>query len=177
MVIKSGNYGPQATGDRKQSKGKTLLEYWLDFKRQTEERRTRGTPEMPTGIAYLDRATDGLHRGELWTIAGKTGGGKTSMALQIACNIGWKGNKNVLFISLEMQGEEIVSRMFCNQKEYDNYRLKIGDYSQGFEEKEKDFLTFLSNIDFELVEYGYNFAEIIHIIKNYYTENRRPDLI
>ncbi|MES0334815.1 MAG: DnaB-like helicase C-terminal domain-containing protein [Candidatus Magnetobacterium sp. LHC-1] len=177
MANTTVNNQPKIIGARNDSKGKILQEYWIDFKRQVEERKLRGKPEMPTGISFIDAATDGIHRGELWTVAGRSGGGKTSLALQIACNIGYEGKKNVLFISLEMKGEEIVSRMFCNLKEYDNYRLKIGDHASDFEAKEKDFLSYLSEIDFELVEYGYNFKEIIHIIETHYGNQRSPDLI
>jgi len=155
--------------------GKTLSEYWHDFKQEIEARRTRGTPELPTGIDFIDDLTDGIHRGELWTIAGSSGGGKTSLALQIATNIA-RLKKRVLIVSLEMRGEALVGRIFCQLKDYDNQMLKKGDYSDGFMDKDKDFVALLTSLDMEIAEYGYNFEEIVHILENFYT-TEKPDMV
>lgn len=156
--------------------GKTLPEYWQNFKRQVDERRARGKPDMPTGFRWIDDITDGIGRGQLWIIAGTPGGGKTTLALNIAKNIA-DGNKSVLFISLEMTGEQLVARLFCDYADIAFPELRVGNYPVEFAEKEKSFLTFISSIDFELVERGYTFQEIEKIITSYYPGGKHPDLI
>jgi len=157
--------------------GKTLSEYWETAKNEYRKRAERGAPELPTGIAWIDELTDGLHRGELWTISAKSSFGKTSMALNIARNIADK-NKSVLFISLEMRGEELVSRLFCEMNRYDHQNLRKGFIVNvsDFQNKDKAFTDFLNAVDFEIVEQGYRFKDIEAIIASYY-EGGYPDLI
>lgn len=151
--------------------GRTIPEFWKDFKRLAKERAERGSPLMPTGIKFIDEATDGLVKGKIWTIAGRTGAGKTSLALQFSRNIADTGKK-VLFISLEMKGEELVSRMFCEMTRTQNHTLRAGINPQ----KDELFTSFLNTIDFEVVEYGFTYQEIEKAIRDYYPDNR-PDLI
>lgn len=155
--------------------GKTLVEFWQDAKHYYRERKLRGSPELSTGINFVDDLTDGLHKGEVWTIAGKSGGGKTSLALMIANNIA-KIGKRVLFISLEMKGEELISRLFCEMKDYDNNLLRIGEEVGDFANKDKDFTAFLKTSKMEIAEYGYTPQEIEKLITEYFPTTQ-PDLI
>lgn len=157
------------------TQGKSLPEYWGEFRRYTEERLKRGKPSMPTGIAWLDERTDGFHKGQLYTIAGKSGSGKTTLALQMASHLATY-DKAVLFVSLEMKGEDLVARMFCEKQGVDFNRLRVGDYPEGFDAKEKDFLNYLSHINFEIVEFGYTVESIIKIISSFYPDTS-PDLM
>ncbi|MEG0181634.1 MAG: DnaB-like helicase C-terminal domain-containing protein [Terrisporobacter sp.] len=61
------------------------------------------------GIPMLDDVIGGLYDGELTTIAAKSGGGKTALALQILRNV-ISQSKKVLFISGEMTDIQILFR-------------------------------------------------------------------
>jgi replicative DNA helicase len=74
-------------------------------------------PGTPTGLPNLDYAIQGgIKPSQLVVIAGSTGGGKTSLATQIALlSAQWAGREQtrgwVLFFSLEMSASELVIRM------------------------------------------------------------------
>lgn len=55
----------------------------------------------------------GVHRGELVTIAGPTGGGK-SLMLAMAALASLRNGKKVVFFSLEMPGTDIIRRLASN---------------------------------------------------------------
>ncbi|MBQ9013965.1 MAG: AAA family ATPase [Bacilli bacterium] len=61
------------------------------------------------GIKFLDDIIGGLFKGELTTIAARSGVGKTALALQIMLNC-INQNKKVLFISREMSKEQVFMR-------------------------------------------------------------------
>lgn len=77
--------------------------------------------KYPTGIRELDTLTGGLKGSEMTIIAGRPGTGKTTFALNIACNIARKSeispNKNVLYICLEMSTNQLVSKVLS----YESY--------------------------------------------------------
>lgn len=77
------------------------------------ERIRRGEPDtnaIPTGIASLDRATGGLHRGEFVILGARPSMGKTALALQVAYNVARAGG-GVLYFSLEMPRDLLVPRL------------------------------------------------------------------
>src|SRR3990167_8980976 len=155
---------------------KTIQEYWSDAKELFRQRAERNEIEFPTGLDMIDEETDGLHKGEIWVIAGKSGGGKTSLMLQMAHAMAKNGKNTILFLTLEMKGWELITRLFCSIHEADYSSLIKGDFPQEFGEKDKQFREMLTNIDFSIFEYGYSFKEIEHIIKTAY-EKRHPDVI
>lgn len=61
------------------------------------------------GIERIDEMTGGMHPTQQIIIAGETGGGKTSFALQIASEAGIPA----LIFSLEMLGDSLADRMLC----------------------------------------------------------------
>ena len=79
---------------------------------------------IPTGILTLDHHTaGGIRAGELWCLAGRTGAGKTSAAVQIlhhAC----KQCVPTLFFTLEMSAEEIIKRLLSLESGIDNWRIR-----------------------------------------------------
>jgi replicative DNA helicase len=68
------------------------------------------TGGIPTGYRDVDMAVRGFHRGDLWTIAGRPGMGKTSIMLCLAGNVARFG-AHVLFPSLEMPLEQLLTRL------------------------------------------------------------------
>lgn len=65
---------------------------------------------VPTPWQVWDRLATPLKAGELVTIAARPGCGKTALILQIADKVAQSG-LNVLLFSLEMMGEELVTRL------------------------------------------------------------------
>jgi replicative DNA helicase len=66
-------------------------------------------PTAMTGLQTVDANTGGFQAGETVTLAGRTGQGKTGLAIQIAIHNAER-RRNVLFVSLEMEGRELARR-------------------------------------------------------------------
>ncbi len=79
-----------------------------------------------TGFYDLDRATAGLHGGELIILAARPGMGKTSFALNIATNAAFTTNKAIAVFNLEMSAEMLVNRMLASIGGIDLYKLNTG---------------------------------------------------
>lgn len=155
----------------------TLTEYWQEAVRDARARKTRGEPEFPTGFGIIDSATDGLHRGEVWVVAGKAGSGKTAFALQMAKTFADKSDHTILFSSLELKGKELVSRMFSELTNIPYLQFIRGDFPENFREKETQFVSYIKSIDFEIAEFlGYSFQELEKAIKEGY-HDKKPDVI
>lgn len=154
---------------------KTLPEYLGEAQKIIKEQQERGKPEFPTGINFLDEMTGGMRRGEIWIISGKTGAGKTSLALQLARSFADNPKNSILFLSLEMKGWELVLRMYCEMFNVNYFELINGkvDFDKGILES---FKKYISMIDFEVVEGGYLFEDVEKVIKSYY-ETKHPDII
>lgn len=76
------------------------------------------TKIIPTGFAAFDNINAGIPRGALFNLCGSTGGGKTTIALQLSKNMALDGRK-VCFVELEMDHEEIMRRKLSNISEVD----------------------------------------------------------
>lgn len=77
---------------------------------------------IKTGLPSLDKLIGGFEKGELITLGGYSGGGKTTLALNIATQIAQAGGK-VLYFSLEMTKVEMHKRLVCSS-------LRISDFSK-----------------------------------------------
>ena len=77
---------------------------------------------VKTGLPSLDKLIGGFEKGELITLGGYSGGGKTTLALNIATQIAQAGG-NVLYFSLEMTKVEMHKRLVCSS-------LRISDFSK-----------------------------------------------
>lgn len=96
---------------------------------------------IPTGFDKLDGKIGGLRNGNLIIIGGRTGHGKTAMALNIAYNLALSGTR-VGMLSLEMTDEEIYSRMISMEAGVDlldlnEKRLAEKDYAMITEKNER----------------------------------------
>jgi replicative DNA helicase len=67
---------------------------------------------IPTGFQQLDEITNGLHPGQMITVAGRPGSGKSTLALDIARSAAVKHRKPTVIFSLEMGRLEIMMRLF-----------------------------------------------------------------
>ena len=107
---------------------KEISSMWLEAKEIFRKRRDSGMVEFPTGLDFLDDVTDGLQRGEVWIIAGHTGAGKTSLALQMAQSAAENPEHHIVFCSLEMQGWELTTRLFCQLNGINYSELRRGNF-------------------------------------------------
>jgi replicative DNA helicase len=67
---------------------------------------------IPTGFQQLDEITNGLHPGQMVTVAGRPGSGKSTLALDLARSSAVKHGKPTCIFSLEMGKIEIMMRLF-----------------------------------------------------------------
>lgn len=79
---------------------------------------------LKTGIYDLDKLINGFPRGSLTFIAGRTGMGKTTAALQLALNL-IEQNKTVCYFSLEMPKVDLVKKIMARTIAGDDPRPKI----------------------------------------------------
>ena len=81
---------------------------------------------VPSGFADIDKYTGGFQPSNLIVLAARPGVGKTSLALNIAHNIGLSGTTSVALFSLEMSKQEISERMLCSAARVASHRLRSG---------------------------------------------------
>ena len=78
-----------------------------------------------TGMLDLDQLTCGLHNEELTIIGARPGMGKTTFALQIADYIA-KKRIPVMFISLEMSEEQIITKLIAKETRINSTKMRLG---------------------------------------------------
>ncbi len=87
-------------------------------------------PELLTGIqtnySKLDSVLVGLNKGDLVFVGARPGVGKTSFCLNIAQNVAYYGKKTVCIFSLEMSGEQLVTRMLSTEACIPSTSLRTG---------------------------------------------------
>ena len=81
---------------------------------------------LATGFYEIDKITSGLHENELVIIAARPAMGKTAFALNIATNVAKTTNKAVAIFNLEMNAEQLVTRMFSSLGQVDGNRIRSG---------------------------------------------------
>lgn len=82
---------------------------------------------LPSGFPDLDRVISGLNKSDLIIVAGRPGMGKTSFGLNIAEHVAVKTKKKVAVFSLEMSGEQLVSRVLSSVASIGSHQLKTGE--------------------------------------------------
>ncbi len=102
-----------------------------------------GITGFETGFSELDRRTSGLHKGDLYIVAGRPGMGKTSFVLNLAANVAAprkvvQGDDpygrdvvevpghGVAFFSLEMPREQLAARMLASEARVDMSSIRSG---------------------------------------------------
>jgi len=109
-------------------------------------KRGGGITGVPTGFAQLDRMCAGLHKGDLYIVAGRPGMGKTAFVLNLAVNVAMprrvatndpndplgsgdveQPGYGVGFFSLEMPREQLASRLLAGEARIDVSRIRGGN--------------------------------------------------
>ncbi len=81
---------------------------------------------LQTNFRDLDRVLSGFGKSDLILLAARPGLGKTSLALNIAQNIGLQG-KTVAIFSLEMSNEQLANRLLASHSGVDNKKFRTGE--------------------------------------------------
>jgi replicative DNA helicase len=81
---------------------------------------------IPTGYPDMDNILAGLQKSDLVILAARPSIGKTTLALDIARNIGIREKVPVGIFSLEMSSDQLVDRMIAAQAGVDLWRLRTG---------------------------------------------------
>ena len=98
-----------------------------------------------TGFYDLDRATAGLHGGELIILAARPGMGKTAFALNIATNAAFSTDKAIAIFNLEMSAEMLVNRMIASVGGIDSYKLTTGKMEHNDWKRYNEAMSKLAN--------------------------------
>ncbi|MEI6224312.1 MAG: replicative DNA helicase [Deltaproteobacteria bacterium] len=85
---------------------------------------------VPTGLPWLDDQTLGLQPGTLCILAARPSVGKTALALNIAAHAATKGEKKVVFFSLEMPSDQLALRLLSSEAKLDSERVSKGKLAQ-----------------------------------------------
>ncbi len=91
---------------------------------------------LPTGFDEFDSKNGGISPGNLFTIGGSSGGGKSTLASQLAIN--WSGmGEHVCMVPLEMTEDEMTARLMANAAELDVRKILFRKLSEDEETKYK----------------------------------------
>lgn len=82
-----------------------------------------------TGLASLNRMTNGWQEGTLNIVAARPGMGKTAMAVHFALSASKQG-KNVCIFAMEMKAERIVDRMVLSITNLDGEKYRRGELTE-----------------------------------------------
>lgn len=88
-----------------------------------------GLMGISTGFPLMDKQLSGLQENQLIIIAGKTGMGKTSFALNIVEHVGIVVGRPVAVFSLEMSRDQLASRLLCGRAMIDSQKTRSGELS------------------------------------------------
>ena len=83
--------------------------------------------DTKTGFSGLDQKLIKMGKGDLIIVGARPGMGKTSFALNIATNVAKMTKKGVAIFSLEMSGEQLVSRIISSEAMIDSKTLATGN--------------------------------------------------
>lgn len=87
-----------------------------------------GVSGIPSGWGSLDRSTGGYQQGDLVSLVGRMGMGKTYLMLRQA-DVAWKAGYSPLFITMEMTILQIARRFLAFQVEMNPDPIRKGQFS------------------------------------------------
>lgn len=82
---------------------------------------------IPSGFVELDRETSGWQKSDLIILAARPGMGKTAFALSVARNAAVDFTKSIAVFSLEMSGEQLVTRLISGETEIISQKMRSGN--------------------------------------------------
>lgn len=145
-----------------------------------------------TGYTFLDYALAGLKPGELLGIAGLTNSGKSMFLLNMAINMFMQNNNidrvdnfskgaNILFFSLEMSYQEVMSRMIARMGMVPQHSIRDAKLTNEEKIRVGKSLKFgkLYNHTFDVIDLpkGATVSAIERVIDDYKDRNIIPDVV
>lgn len=117
---------PAPGGGQGFQKAEDLMLDCMKDVREKQEAGKSGITGVPTGYSDLDAVLSGLHKTDLIVIGARPGVGKTTFGMNIAANVALNPDieKPALFISLEMPGSQIASRLLSSVGSVDQSMLR-----------------------------------------------------
>ncbi len=100
-----------------------------------------------TGFSELDSYLIEMGKGDLIIVGARPGMGKTSFALNIATNVAKASKKTVAIFSLEMSGEQLVTRIISSEALVDSHSIRTGQLKPEDWENIAGVVTTLSGCD------------------------------
>ena len=100
-----------------------------------------------TGFSGLDKVLVQMGKGDLIIVGARPGMGKTSFALNIATNVAKSTKKAVAIFSLEMSGEQLVTRIISSEAMVDSHTLRTGQLANEDWDNIADVISSLSGCD------------------------------
>lgn len=132
-----------ATAGRAEVLGNTLDPWLAEL-----ERRYNGecAQAYPTGLIDLDeRLGGGLRPGQMVTVGGRPGSGKSIFGVQVGYHLAASQQKPSLIVSAEMPTEELVERLVASEARVGNQALRTGRLSQADWQKISESIPALSS--------------------------------
>lgn len=142
---------------------KTTKEYMFDYiDNMYKPKNEKG---IMLGLNTLDKKIGGLQPGQLITIAGYTGMGKSILVSQLVLNM-LKANKKIDLFSLEMSRKEIIDKLVSNSCSIDFNNIRQLKLEAKEKEEAMSFIsTWLAPRSFEIYEFMDDINKIINQIK------------
>lgn len=116
------------------NRGVGIFDMRHDLGPMLEEILERPEPGILCGIGVIDELVTGnFHKGELWTIGARPGGGKTALMLRLAAVMATRLEPapEVLYITSEMRTKEMVSRLLPMATGIPHSKFRTGRLSPG----------------------------------------------
>lgn len=104
-----------------------IREVLADAISSLDSRKAGESSGVPTGYPDADKALSGLCKSHLIILAARPSMGKSALAMNLAENIADAG-KSVLFVSLEMNREELGNRLLSSRARVPLHRMRNGTF-------------------------------------------------
>jgi replicative DNA helicase len=158
------NLTESSGGDSTSTLSDVLKLSWTELVERTKNPGIRG---VTTGSKGLDLATTGVVGGELWTIAGRPGMGKTALE----CNMSIHQAKTavpVLIFSLEMRKTPLAERMVAIDTGVSSSNMRLGLLSQAELDKISDSMKHIKDLPI-FIDSNYNatLSYVLSTIRKY----------
>ena len=116
---------------------------------EIEEIKSGKKSKIRTCIREYDALTGGLKGSEMTIIAGRPGTGKTTFAINLACNIAKNKGKKVYFICLEMSTNQLMSKVLSYESGINSQVIYSGNWNNSEFKNINDAINII-NDDYEL---------------------------
>lgn len=175
LITKTGQIEKFTSRQRVMSLGEVMPLAMKELERRQQNRDK--IPGVPTGLYHLDEKIWGFNPGELILLAARPSMGKTAMALNIAMNVSVHYGLPVLFVSLEMNKDQLAFRLLASKANFNARKFKTGDITQWELENElHKHAQGLSGLPFDVIDDSMGVTSIDDLISVIESQRRAKNL-